>query len=202
MKNGTGDSDTSLVEGCIERDLVSWSVLVKKYSPLIAASIDNRLRKYGFNLPHEDIEDIRQEVLKSLWKGKKFKGIRNRRNISYWLAIVAGNEAIQYMRKKRGMDEPRPISVFENLGENSVEELIESGLPSPPEELERRDIAKRVESEIDALPSREKLVMKLNILYDKKYDEIAKILNIPVGTVSSHIRRAKDKLRKKLQQFY
>ncbi|MCX5685868.1 MAG: sigma-70 family RNA polymerase sigma factor [Candidatus Omnitrophica bacterium] len=199
MKTGLDDSDISLVEGCIERDLVSWSALVKKYSHLIAVSIDNRLRKYGFNLPREDVEDIRQEVLKSLWKGEKFRLVRNRRDISYWLSIVAGNEAIQYMRKIRGMDEPRLISTFENLGENSVEELIESGRASPPEELERRDIAKRIESEINSLPSKEKLVMKLNILYDKKYDEIADILNMPAGTVSSYIKRAKEKLKKKLK---
>lgn len=202
MKMALDYSDISLVEGCVKGDLLSWSALIKKYSHLITVSINNRLRKYGFNLPHEDIEDIRQEVLKSLWKDGKFNGVRNRRNISYWLSIVAGNEAIKYMRNKRNMDELRPISIFENLGENNLEELIGSGQASPSEEVERMDIAERIESEINSLPAKEKLVMKLNILYDKKYDDIADILNMPAGTVSSYIKRAKEKLKKKLQQFY
>ena len=202
MKKGSGDSDSKLVEGCINRDLASWSLLVKKYSGLISISINNRLKKYGFDLSPEDIEDIKQDVLKSLWKDGKLNSVRNRENISYWLAMVAGNKAITYLRKKRAVLEPRPISIFENQGEKSLEELIGSSGASPSEELAAKELAGQIESEINALPAKEKLIIKLNILYDKKHDEIADILNMPSGTVSSCIKRTKEKLRKKLQEFY
>ncbi len=201
MKYAQCGDDSGLIEGCIKRDLAAWSAFVTKYSGLLSLSIVNRLGKYGFHLPVEDIDDIKQEILASLWKDEKLKDVRNRQNISYWLAMVAGNKAITYLRKKRGLNEPRPVSIFENIGEKSLEELIESPLPCPSEELAADELAGRIESEINALPAKEKLVIKLNILYGKKHDEIADILNMPSGTVSSCIKRAKEKLRIALKDF-
>jgi len=202
MNNARHGDDSRLIEGCIKRDLAAWSEFVTKYSGLLSISIVNRLEKYGFHLPAEDIDDIKQDILASLWKDGKLKDVRNRQDISYWLAMVAGNKAITYLRKKRGSKEPQPVSIFENIGEKSLEELIESPLPCPSEELAADELAARIESEIDALAAKERLIIKLNILYGKKHDEIADILNMPSGTVSSCIKRAKDKLRKKLQEFY
>lgn len=202
MKYERCGDDSELIEGCISRDLAAWSGFVAKYSGLLSLSIVNRLRKYGLHLPGEDIEDIKQDLLASLWKDEKLKDVRNRQNISYWLAMVAGNTAITYLRKKHAVFEPRTVSISENFDEKSLEELIGSGLPCPSEELAGKELAERIESEIDALPAKEKLVIKLSILYGKKHDEIADILNMPSGTVSSRIKRAKEKLRKKLQEFY
>lgn len=201
MKNGLGD-DSGLIEGCIKLDLAAWSGFVAKYSGLISISIVNRLGKYGFRLPAEDIDDIKQEILASLWEDGKLKEVRNRQNVSYWLSIVAGNKAISYLRKKRGLKELRPVSIFENIEEKNLGDVLESPLPCPLEELAAGEFVMRVESEIEKLPAQEKLIIKLNVLYGKKQDEIARILNMPSGTVSSCVKRAKDKLKKKLQEFY
>lgn len=194
-------SDKELVEGCIDKDPEAWSGLVKKYSNLISNSANNRLRKYGFDLPDRDLEDIRQNVLAALWKDELLKTVKNRKNISYWLSIVSGNIAIEYMRKKRKDVPGRPISASSEDNRNHPEELLESGLPCPSEEIANKEASERIESLIGALPAKEKLVIKLHILYDKKYEEISDILNMPPGTVSSYVKRAKEKLRGALKDF-
>lgn len=200
MKRHQDKDDSALVEGCIRKDPVSWSMMAKKYSALISASIYNRLKKYGFDLPREDLEDIGQDFLKSLWKGEKLNTVRNRKDISFWLAISAGNEAVEYIRRTR-MNELPVTPLYENIGEKLLEDTAPSGRPCPSEELAQKEFAGRAETEINALPAKEKLVIKLNILYGKKYDEIAAMLNMPAGTVSSYIKRAKEKLKLALKDF-
>ena len=80
-------------------------------------------------------------------------------------------------------------------------ELIPSTGLNPSDELAKNELSKKIEEAVDALPTKEKLIIKLNLIYEKKYDEIAKILNLPKGTVSSYIKRAKEKLRCALKDF-
>jgi len=193
--------DSFLVEGCIKRDLTAWASFVQKYSGLIFISIEKRLKNYGLALPRPDIEDIKQNVLTLLWRDRKLESVRNRQNIAYWLAIVSGNIAIEYMRKKRAIEPHDPISIFDKIGEKELVEFIPSRDSSPADELVKAEISKRIGSAIEELPNKEKLIMKLNILHNKKYHEIADILHIPKGTVSSYIKRAKEKLRASLEDL-
>ena len=48
-------NDRYIIEACSKKDLVAWSVLVKKYSGLIYVSIENRLKKYGLDASTHDI---------------------------------------------------------------------------------------------------------------------------------------------------
>ncbi len=193
--------DVNLVEGCIKKDLSSWHSFIKKYSALIFISIENRLKKYGYSLSCQDIEDIRQNVFASIWKDKKLKDVKNRENISYWLAIVSGNSAIAYIRKKQFQKQSKSISLFDKIGEKELADFIPSAELSPPDELTRNEISKRIDGAIESLPTKEKLIIKLNLIHDKKYKEIATILGIPTGTVSSYLKRAKEKLKMDLKDF-
>ena len=191
------DDDSEIVEACINGDLSAWSSLTQKYESLIRASIVNRLKKYGITLPCQDIEDIRQNTLTSIWKGRKLEEIRNRKNISYWLAIVSGNTAIEYMRWKRAQDTPKPVPLNYDSADE-LEGLAPSNGRDPSDEAAREEMLKKIKETIEALPHKEKLMIKLNIYHGKKYHEIADILNIPAGTVSSYIKRAREKLKKKI----
>lgn len=201
MKNRPFDDDMEIVEGCVKKDLKAWASLIEKYSNLISASIENRLKKYGYSLPCQDIEDIRQNVLASIWKDNKLESVRNRRNISYWLAIVSGNMAMLYVRSTLRKEPVKPVSIFDKIDETELLELIPSTELNPSDELAKNEISKKIAKEIDSLPPKEKFIIKLHLLYDKKYDEISGILNLPEGTVSSYIKRAKEKLRKRLKEF-
>ncbi len=63
---------------------------------------------------------------------------------------------------------------------------------------ERNDEARRLRAAIDALPEKYRTVVTLYHLQGKQYEEIATVLNLPLGTVKTHLFRAKEQLRKAL----
>lgn len=63
---------------------------------------------------------------------------------------------------------------------------------------ERSDEAARLRAAIDALPEKYRAVITLYHLQGKQYEEIATVLNLPLGTVKTHLFRAKEQLRKVL----
>jgi RNA polymerase sigma-70 factor (ECF subfamily) len=82
----------------------------------------------------------------------------------------------------------------------SGDELPDRADPSAgPEALaERNDEAVRLRAAIDALPEKYRTVVTLYHLQGKQYEEIATVLNLPLGTVKTHLFRAKEQLRKAL----
>ncbi|MFH1190376.1 MAG: sigma-70 family RNA polymerase sigma factor [Candidatus Omnitrophota bacterium] len=169
--------------------------IVRKYSNLVYTAIDRRLKGYGIVLPREDILDIRQEVLISLWEGKKLDTIRDTDSIPYWIAIVSGNTAIQYIRRTRRIEPEKPIPLSDKLESAGIIDMIPSSGMDPSEELDKYELSGRIDDAIDSLPVKEKLIVKLNLLHGKKYSEIAEILRLPAGTVSNCILRAKEKIK-------
>ena len=127
--------------------------------------------------------------------------MKNRKNITYWLAIVSGNAAIEYVRKSRKADPAKPISLFERLDERRLIELMPSAQLNPTDELIRNELSNKLDETIERLPVNEKLSLKLNLMHDKQYSEIAEILNMPIGSVASYVKRAKERLRRALREF-
>jgi RNA polymerase sigma-70 factor (ECF subfamily) len=80
----------------------------------------------------------------------------------------------------------------------SNEELPERADPSPGPEREAiaADEAQRLRAAIDALPEKYRAVVTLYHLQGKQYEEIAQVLDLPLGTVKTHLFRAKEQLRK------
>jgi len=197
MLNMDVESDKPLVEACINKDALAWERLVRRHFELILASIKNRLRRYGFDPACEDTEDIRQDVVAAIWRENKLESVRNRDNIACWLSIVSGNMAILHMRKKLPYA-PRPMPIADETDEdNSLGAAFDK--TDICESLDRKEARRWIEESINALPTKEKLVVKLHLLYGKKFHEVAEILHMPIGTVSSHAKRAKTKLREKLK---
>ena len=82
----------------------------------------------------------------------------------------------------------------------SGDELPDRADPSagPAVLAERNDEAQRLRAAIDDLPEKYRTVVTLYHLQGKQYEEIASVLNLPLGTVKTHLFRAKEQLRKAL----
>jgi RNA polymerase sigma-70 factor (ECF subfamily) len=198
VKKRNSENDEPLIEACLKRDTPSWGMFVKKYSSLVSISIMSRLKRHGLCLPPQEIEEIRQDVFASIWKEESLRTVRNRKDISYWLSIVSGNAAIEHTRSLRSSE---PAKKFLFLDEMDEEVLSKIALPSAArqrKEIDLKEIGKRIEEAIKRLPEKERLILRLNILYGKKQNEISDMLKLPLGTVSSYIKRAKEKLKLEL----
>ncbi|MCX5668061.1 MAG: sigma-70 family RNA polymerase sigma factor [Candidatus Omnitrophica bacterium] len=192
-------NDPYLIEACIKKDLAAWSILVKKYSGLIYTSIENRLKKYGLDASIHDIEDIRQNIFSDIWKNGKLSHITNRDDISYWIAILSGNAAVEHFRSSQARQSRNTIPLSHKIDEKELNEIFPSDIPGPNDELARAETQERIELAIESLPASEKLMIKLYLIHNKKYHEIAEFLSVPKGTVSSYIKRAKEKLKEALK---
>lgn len=201
MKDVRIGGDRNIVEGCINRDLVCWNALIAKYSRLIYISIEKRLKKYGFTLPSHDIEDIRQNVLSDIWKEDKLKDVSNRDDVSYWLSVVAGNAAIAYIRRPEARKANKTSSLDKTGNDRSVYDGIAACVPGPDGRILRDEIEERIDKAIGKLSSKEKIIIKLMLFHEKKQHEIAEMTGSPEGTVSSCIKRAKDKLKVSLSDW-
>ena len=191
-------NDRYLIEA-IKKDLVAWSILVKKYSGLIYVSIENRLKKYGLDASNQDIEDIRQDIFSDIWKDGKLSHITNRDDISYWIAILSGNAAVEHFRSRETRQLQNAVPFSHKIDEKELNEIFPSDIPGPGDELARAETEERIDLAIESLPVREKIMMKLYLIHYKKYHEIAEFLGVPKGTVSSYIKRAKEKLKEALK---
>ncbi len=70
--------------------------------------------------------------------------------------------------------------------------------PGPEGVYEQTEAARALRAAIDDLPEKYRTVITLYHLQNKQYDEIARVLNLPMGTVKTHLFRAKELLRKAL----
>lgn len=195
------ENDRYLVEACIKKDISAWSILVKKYSRLVCVSIENRVKKYGLSASPGDIEDIKQNILTDIWKNNRLESITNCGDISYWISIVSGNAAIEHFRSRQVRQARRTTSLFDKMDEKELREILPSETANPRDELIRAEASNRIDEAIESLPEKEKLMIKLHLIHDKKYREIAEILSVPKGTVSNYIKRAKDKLKESLKNI-
>jgi len=106
---------------------------------------------------------------------------------------IAVNLCHDLARKKR----PTLFTDLDTREDATIESLADDA-PSPWEHLENEELAVRVNAAIDDLPAPYQTVLTLRYSEDFSYEEIAQALNLPLNTVRTHLRRAKQQLRAKL----
>lgn len=181
-----GQFDTKiLVDKCIDKDPIAWAEFVKRFSPFLVFSIQKALKKYtnAQQVSKADVDDIHQTMLVALWNKDKLKEIKNKGNINYWLAIVSRNTTINYLKQKRKEILVSDTSYFENL----------------PFYAEKSDIdaKEKIEKMKARLNSKEKLLFVLHFEKGLNFKDIAKMVNVPLGTATSIISRIRKKMAPK-----
>lgn len=182
--------DYSLVKAAIAGDQRAYSTLMNRYYHSI------------FNMMHKmvnhriDAEDLTQEAFSKAFR--RLDGYEPRYAFSTWLFKIAINNCIDHIRKKRlqtmSIDEPIEHSSQQRFSDNL------KGMGLNPEEGAMRDqTVKLVRQLINRLSHRYRLMIELRFFEELSYDEIAKELGIPLGTVKAQLFRAKELLFEMLQ---
>jgi RNA polymerase sigma-70 factor, ECF subfamily len=135
----------------------------------------------------EDAKDVVQEAYARAWKGyPKFRG----GNPRAWLLTIVHNTALtwnkKYIKRKR----------FVPLDEESCTIPVEQ----VPSELSLAQRTQQLENALNRLPAEFREVLVLFEIEGWSYKEIAKALEVPLGTVMSRLSRARCRLRKELEQ--
>jgi RNA polymerase sigma-70 factor (ECF subfamily) len=172
-------SDYRLMERIKNGDMVAFNQIVEKYK--------NRLMSVIFRMiqSSEEAEDIVQETFLRVYQHRDSFDFRH--CFSTWLYTIALNLARNELLKRKRF---KFFDIFDMQGKES-EIAVEMELPSNlPQALERA---------MESLPEKYKTAFMLRDVQELPYEEVAQIMNIPLGTVKSRVNRARAILREKLK---
>ncbi len=181
-------SDTELVTKYLKGDGASLEFLIKRYLKPIYSFV----YKYVGNA--QDVEDITQEVFVKMWRNLKrpILGLSSGFNpdkgsFKTWIFQIAKNTAIDFLKKKKAI----PFSAFENEGgENMLAETLVDLAPLPQELLEKAGMAQMLNSVMEKLSPKYRVVFSLRYNDHLTFREIAESLGGSLNTVKSRHRRA------------
>ena len=139
----------------------------------------------------EDAAEAAQEAFFAAWRG--LKNFREESSFSTWLYRLASNACVDLLRR-----ENRHQGV--SLDDEELNLDVPAPIPSPQEEAERRELRERIEAGLRALPPEYRAPLVLREVQQLRYDEIAQVLGLDLGTVKSRISRGRKKLRMFLRE--
>jgi len=175
-------SDAELAVRCREGDVQAFEVLYKKYSKSLFNFIYRMIGDYDRSM------DLYHDVFMRVITAKRYEP---RAKFSTWLYRVATNLCINEMRKKK------PVSLDERLQKGLK---FGDGAISPQHYAYNGELAEKIKKAIAGLTDIQRAVFTLRQYQGLSYDEIARVLGCPIGTVKSRLNSAVNALRRTLRE--
>jgi RNA polymerase sigma-70 factor (ECF subfamily) len=172
-------TDGELVHRALKGDEVAFGLLVERYQRAayaVALSVTGR---------HEDAEDAAQEAF--LVALDRLEECRSPERFAGWLMTIVRNRSKNLIRREslRETDEVPPGA--------------SSRAPTPDRVTETRELRRLLQGALAELPEVQRQVVLLHDLEGWKHREIAERLELPSGTVRSHLHFARKALRQALK---
>ena len=172
-------TDDELVRAALAGRSEAFGTLVERYDRAVYHLAYRTMRN------QDEARDVAQEAF-----FKAFRSLRTFKagaKFSTWIFSITYHACCDRLgRAKRYSNEEFPDRA--------------DATPGPEAQAIAADQATRLRAAIEALPEKYRTVITLFHLQGKQYEEIAQVLNVPMGTVKTHLFRAKEQLRKMLSQ--
>ncbi|HLB12718.1 MAG TPA: sigma-70 family RNA polymerase sigma factor [Dehalococcoidia bacterium] len=175
----TEESDEVWVERALQ-DPRAYEELVRRYQ--------RRLYNLAGRLTgdREEAEDLAQEALVRAYVA--LPRFRKGERFSPWVYKIAVNLCINYLRRRKTL-----------VALNDQAPFVDRS-PTPEQSLERGETQATVQKAILALPEQYRAVILMRHQQELSYSEIAEALGLPLGTVKTHLFRAREMLHRLLSQ--
>lgn len=163
-------------------DTEAWNMMIDRYSKKVYNLALN------FTGSRDDASDITQDIFLKVYTNiDKFQ---EDRNFNSWILKISKNYCIDYWRKNKS--NRQQIELDESLYDEAIHNEVHT-----PEEffIKERDVTYLRQKLLLLLPELRSLLIMRDI-QNYSYQEIAKLLDIPLGTIKSRINRARLKLAK------
>ncbi len=174
-------NDSELINQILNGNMNAFTFLVNRYQKLVVHITGRLIQR------QDELEDVCQEVFMKVYQnlGK----YRNECKLSTWIATIAYNTSINYLRKfKKGVEVNPDDSV-------ALRNMADYGSA----DYEQTDLHRYIREQIEKLPVEYLTVITLFHLEEFSYQEIEQITGMPEGTVKSYLFRAKAILKEKLK---
>ncbi|HEY3390566.1 MAG TPA: RNA polymerase sigma factor [Prolixibacteraceae bacterium] len=174
-------NDAELVNQILNGNMNAFTFLVNRYQKLVVHIIGRLIQR------RDELEDVTQDVFLKVYQnlGK----YRNECKLSTWIATIAYNTGINYLRKFKKGDE-------KNSDETAILERLAD---FKSDDYEKTDLYRYIREQIELLPVQYRTVLTLYHLEEFSYQEIEQITGMPEGTVKNYLFRAKALLKEKLK---
>ena len=149
----------------------------------------------------EHIEDLAQEVFLRLFRA--LPAFRGDALLSTYLYRITLNVAQDEWKRRRRLDRPlvslsAPVSASEDSTQLWEDRLADT-TPTADQQLSTHELQLALEEELLALSNVERTALVLYHQEERTYIEIAAILNLSIGTVRTHLHRARKKLHDRME---
>jgi len=183
--------DKRLIEQALSGDEKAYESLLNKYRNLVFSIMLKMVRN------KQEAEDLTQEAFMKAFSS--LATFNDEFAFSTWLMKIASNNWIDFLRKRK----LRTYSIHEPVQykDEKIEIDIPDHDPTPEKTLIQSERNRMIEETIQALPERYRYVIILRHKEEKSYEEIAEIMNLPLGTVKAQIFRAREILNKNLKEI-
>jgi len=182
--------DQQLVERAQRGDKRAFELLVEKYQRKLARLLSRLIRDPG------EVEDVTQEAFIKAYRA--LPSFRGDSAFYTWLYRIGINTAKNYLV---AMGRRAPTSTEMEAGDAEGHESGEllRDINTPESLLLSKEIGNTVNAAIEALPEELRSAIQLRELEGMSYEEIAKLMDCPIGTVRSRIFRAREAIAERLK---
>ena len=188
---GDREIDQQLVERAQQGDKQAFDLLVVKYQRKLARLLSQFIRD------STEVEDVTQEAFIKAYRA--LPSFRGDSAFYTWLYRIGINTAKNFL-VAQGRRAPTTTAGFDNEDAEGFEEASQlREMNTPESELTSKQIAHTVNQTLEELPEELRTAITLREIEGLSYEEIAVIMNCPIGTVRSRIFRAREAIAEKLR---
>jgi RNA polymerase sigma-70 factor (ECF subfamily) len=178
-KQTAKEIDYALIRAIQSGDMVAFNTMVDRYKSRLMNVIGRMLSS------QEEAEDIVQETFVRVYQHRQSFNFQH--CFSTWIYTIALNLARNELRKRK------KFKFFEisDMQGNEAEISVDPELPS--------NFPKLLEKAVKDLPDKYRAAFILRDVQELPYNEVAEVLDVPLGTVKSRVNRARQMLRERLE---
>jgi RNA polymerase sigma-70 factor (ECF subfamily) len=182
--------DRQLVERAQRGDRQAFGLLVEKYQRKLARLLSRFIRDPA------EVEDVTQEAFIKAYRA--LPAFRGDSAFYTWLYRIGINTAKNYLMAL-GRRAPTSTEVEAEAAEGQDGGELLRDINTPDSLLLSKEIGDTVNAAIESLPEELRSAIQLRELEGMSYEEIAKLMDCPIGTVRSRIFRAREAIAERLK---
>ena len=166
---------------------------MRRYSALVAHAVRTTFLRVLKRADPNQVDDVIQAVWLSLCddRCRRLKGFQSKSALSTWLTVISSRKALDALRTERRKGSLRNV----HLDDEERDLIKELQAPEAEERFSMDEIFILYEA-MERLPTEDRLILKMYYLDGLSYRSIAEALRVAPNTVSSYILRAREKLKK------
>jgi len=188
-KSETQVSDEDLIERFQQGDTNAYELIVKRYKDQLLNFV------FRFLANEEEAEDVVQETFLRVYRNR-FAYTRVAK-FSTWIYTIAGNLARTELRRRKR----RRLFSISNMGVEDRDYEISDEVFNPETHVDSALQEEIIQREISKLTPKFREVIILRDVQELSYEEISKIIRVPIGTVKSRVNRARLRLQNRLKSL-